>query len=297
MSQNLRTICDFTRFAISEFERHGISLGHGSEDFWQEATFLVLRTLKLPFDRLESFWNAHLTDEECAKVLKNIEKRAIDKIPAAYILGEAWLTGHAFKVTEDTLIPRSFIAELLEENLSPWVENPEEIESVLDLCTGSGCLAILAQEVFPNAHVVGADISKEALAVAKENVHDYGLDGVLDLTQSDVFSGLKDKKFDIILCNPPYVTQSAMESLPAEYQKEPALALEAGEDGMDFMRRFMSCLSSHLTENGEAFVEIGDGREAFEAIWPDLTVTWLEVSAGDSLVFRVTAQDLKAANL
>ncbi len=297
MSQNLRTICDFTRFAISEFERHGISLGHGSEDFWQEATFLVLRTLKLPFDRLESFWNAHLTNDECAKVLKNIEKRAIDKIPAAYILGEAWLTGHAFKVTEDTLIPRSFIAELLEENLSPWVENPEEIESVLDLCTGSGCLAILAQEVFPNAHVVGADISKEALAVAKENVHDYGLDGVLDLTQSDVFSGLKDKKFDIILCNPPYVTRAAMENLPAEYQKEPALALEAGEDGMDFMRRFMSCLSSHLTENGEAFVEIGDGREAFEAIWPDLTVTWLEVSAGDSLVFRVTAQDLKAAGL
>ena len=297
MSQNLRTICDFTRFAVSEFERHGVSLGHGSEDYWQEATFLVLRTLKLPFDRLEAFWNAHLTDAECAMLLKNIEKRAVEKIPAAYILGEAWLTGHSFKVTSDTLIPRSFIAELLEENLAPWVENREEVTSVLDLCTGSGCLAILAQEVFPNATVTGADISDKALAVAKENVHDYGFDEELNIVKSDVFSGLEGQKFDIILCNPPYVTTEAMEELPAEYQKEPALALDAGADGMDFMRRFMAGLSEHLTDVGQAFVEIGDGRDAFEALWPNLNVTWLEVSGGDSLVFRVTTEELKAAHL
>ncbi len=297
MSQNLRTICDFTRFAISEFERHGVSLGHGSEDYWQEATFLVLRSLKLPFDRLESFWNAHLTEAECAMLLKNIKKRTTDRIPAAYILGEAWLTGHSFKVTEDTLIPRSFIAELLEEDLRPWVENPEEITSVLDLCTGSGCLAILAQEAFLNATLTGADISEKALAVAKENVHDYGLDGKLNLVKSDVFSGLTGKKFDIVLCNPPYVTESAMGRLPPEYQKEPALALRAGVDGMDFMRRFMAQLSEHLTDEGQAFVEIGDGKDAFEAIWPNLNVTWLDVSAGEGLVFRVTRLALKSAGL
>lgn len=222
MTQNLRTIRDFTRYAMTRLSQTDASLGHGSEDLWQEATFLVLRSLALPFERLESFWDAALTQKEAARVLDLIDKRTEQKIPASYLLNEAWLTGHKFYVNENVLIPRSFIAELLEDALSPWVQDAESVTSALDLCTGSGCLAILAQEAFPNAHVVGADISEAALAVAKKNAADYGLTDSLELTHSDVFSGLTDRRFDIILCNPPYVTDQAMENLPAEYCKEPA---------------------------------------------------------------------------
>lgn len=297
MTQNLRTIRDFTRYAMTRLSQTNASLGHGSEDLWQEATFLVLRSLALPFERLESFWDAALTQKEAARVLDLIDKRTEQKIPASYLLNEAWLTGHKFYVNENVLIPRSFIAELLEDALSPWVQDAESVTSVLDLCTGSGCLAILAQEAFPNTHVVGADISEAALTVAKKNVEDYGLTDSVELIRSDVFSNLKHRCFDVILCNPPYVTDQAMANLPAEYRKEPALALEAGPDGMDFMRRFMPDLRSHLTEDGMAFVEIGDGREAFETIWPNLVVTWLETSAGDDMVFCVRAADLKDAGL
>lgn len=297
MTHNLRTIRDFTRYAMTELESSGASLGHGSEDMWQEATFLVLRSLNLPFERLDSFWDAALTEKEAERVLSLIEKRTAGKIPAAYLLHEAWLTGHKFYVDENVLIPRSFIAELLQDALIPWVQDPNSIGSVLDLCTGSGCLAILAAEVFPEARIVGADISDKALDVARINRRDYGMVQTLELIHSDIFSNLTQECFDLILCNPPYVTSRAMGSLPGEYRKEPVLALEAGEDGMDFMRRFMPQVRSHLTDNGQAIVEIGDGREAFEALWPNLVVTWLETSAGEDLVFRVTAADLKQAGL
>ena len=297
MTQNLRTIRDFTRLAMTELAKSGASLGHGAEDLWQEATFLVLRSLALPFNRLESFWDAALTESEAARVINLIHDRAVKKIPAAYLLHEAWLTGHAFYVDENVLIPRSFIAELLEDDLSPWVVNPEAVRSVLDLCTGSGCLAILAKEAFPNAHVVGADISEKALTVAARNCKDYDMTNAVELVLSDVFSGLKNRRFDLILCNPPYVTDKAMATLPEEYRKEPVLALAAGSDGMDFMRRFMPQLKDHLTPEGMAFVEIGDGQAAFEALWPNLTVTWLETSAGENMVFCVSACDLTAAGL
>lgn len=290
-SSELRTICDLVRWAMSEMQRFEIMLGHGTADDWEEATFLVLRTLKLPFDRLETFWNARLTDDEVWEVLKNIDARVHDKVPAPYLVHEAWLTEHPFYVDERVLIPRSYIAELLQEQLTPWVE-PEKVNTVLDMCTGSACLAILAQEAFPHAQVTGADISLDALEVAKINRTRYGMDDTLELIQSDVFEQLGKRRFDLIISNPPYVTQQAMDELPAEYRHEPALALEAGEDGMDFMRRFMPALKEHLTEDGLAVVEIGDGREAFEAIWPDLPVTWLSTEEEEDMVFAVHAKDL-----
>ena len=290
---NLLTIRDVTRWAMSEMERNAISLGHGTADFWEEATFLVMRTLKLPFDRLETFWGAHLTPQELEEVLCNIDLRVHMKKPVPYLIKEGWLSDHCFYVDERVLIPRSFIAELLEESLSPWIEDPENVTSVLDMCTGSGCLAILAAETFPNAAVTGADISPDALDVAKINRTRFGLDDDLELVQTDLFANLKGRKFDLIISNPPYVTEEAMADLPAEYRHEPALALGAGRDGMDILRRMMPVLADYLTEDGIAVIEIGDGREAFEALWPTLPVTWLTTSGGDDMVFLVKRADLK----
>ena len=291
---NLLTIRDVTRWAMSEMERNAISLGHGTADFWEEATFLVMRTLKLPFDRLETFWGAHLTPQELEEVLCNIDLRVHMKKPVPYLIKEGWLSDHCFYVDERVLIPRSFIAELLEESLSPWIDDPESVTSVLDMCTGSGCLAILAAETFPNAAVTGSDISPDALDVAKINRTRFGLDDDLELVQTDLFTNLKDRKFDLIISNPPYVTEAAMEELPAEYRHEPALALGAGRDGMDILRRMMPVLADYLTDDGMAVIEIGDGREAFEALWPTLPVTWLTTSGGDDMVFLVKRSDLKA---
>ena len=290
---NLSTICDFTRWAMTEMTKNDVSLGHGTADYWEEASVLVMRTLGLPFEKLEAFWNAKLTPSEIDEVTENIERRVKDKVPLAYLIHEGWLSQQCFYVDERVLIPRSFIAELLEEDLAPWVEDPESIGSVLDMCTGSGCLAILAAQTFPNAQVVGADISADALDVAAVNRERFGLEDDLELVQSDLFENLQGRKFDLIISNPPYVTEEAMQSLPGEYRAEPALALRAGEDGMDVMRRMMPALKEHLTEQGLAVIEIGDGREAFEAIWPQLPVTWLTTSGGDDLVFVVRAQDLK----
>ncbi len=290
---NLLSIRDVTRWAMSEMQRNRVSLGHGTADYWEEATFLVMRTLKLPFERLEAFWEAHLTPEELEEVLTNIDLRVHRKIPVPYLIKEAWLSEHSFYVDERVLIPRSFIAELLEENLEPWIDDPLNVGSVLDMCTGSGCLAILAAETFPNAQLTGADVSADALKVAEINRADYGLEDKLELVQTDLFENLQGRKFDLIISNPPYVTQAAMDALPAEYCHEPSLALGAGDDGMDIMRRMMPALKEHLTDNGLAVIEIGDGREAFEAIWPELPVTWLTTSGGDDLVFAVRAQDLR----
>ncbi len=290
---NLATICDFTRWAMTEMEKNEVSLGHGTADYWEEATALVLRTLKLPFDRLETFWNARLTPAEAAEVRETVVRRVRDRVPLAYLIHEGWLSEHCFYVDERVLIPRSFIAELLEEDLAPWIDDPMAITSVLDLCTGSGCLAVLAAEAFPAAAVTGADISRDALDVAQINRRRFGLEDELELVQSDLFENLAGRRFDLIISNPPYVTTGAMQALPPEYRSEPERALEAGDDGMDIMRRMMPELGAHLTDRGLAVIEIGDGREAFEAIWPDLPVTWLTTSGGDDLVFAVRAEDLK----
>ena len=289
---NLLTIRDVTRWAMSEMERNSISLGHGTADFWEEATFLVMRTLKLPFDRLEAFWGAHLTPPELEQVLINIDLRVHRKKPVPYLIREAWLSDRCFYVDERVLIPRSFISELLKDNLAPWVEDPDQVGSVLDMCTGSGCLAILAAEAFPQAQVVGADVSPDALDVAKVNRKRFSLQDRLELVQTDLFDKLAGRRFDVIISNPPYVTLDAMRDLPDEYRQEPELALAAGTDGMDIVRRMMPELAAHLNDGGIAVIEIGDGREAFEKIYPRLPVTWLTTSGGDDMVFLVRKEDL-----
>lgn len=289
---NLKTIRDVFRWAISEMESADLSYGHGTPDAWEEASFLVCRGLKLPFEHFCDLWDAALTHTELSRLVHLIDRRVHDKVPVPYLLREAWLTGHCFYIDERALIPRSYIAELIEEDFAPWVEDPDEVTSVLDMCTGSGCLAILAQGIFPNAQVTGADISPDALEVAKINRHDYGLDETLELVQTDLFSALEDRTFDLIISNPPYVTQASMDALPQEYRHEPSLALGAGDDGMDIVRRLLPEARHHLNDGGQLIVEVGDGAQAVEATFPGLELTWLVTSGGDDQVFLVTKEAL-----
>lgn len=291
---NLKTIRDLYRWAVTEMENADLSYGHGSPDSCEDASFLICRALKLPFERFDMFLDAQLTHNELVRIVHLIDRRVHDKTPTAYLLKESWLTGHRFYIDERALIPRSYIAELLEDDLAPWVEDPEALESVLDLCTGSGCLAILAQGAFPNARVTGSDISHAALEVAKINRRDYGMEETLELVQGNLFENLQGRRFDLILSNPPYVTTASMEALPGEYRHEPVLALAAGEDGMDVVEHIVREAADHLTEHGLLIVEVGDGLEAVEAKFPGLPITWLSVSGGDDQVFMATAEDLRA---
>ena len=289
---NLKTVRDLFRWAITEMEAAELSYGHGSPSAWDEATFLICRGLKLPFEHFETFYDANLTHNELTRLVHLIDRRVHNKTPSAYLLREAWLTGHSFYIDERALIPRSFIAELLEEDLAPWVMDPYEVNSVLDLCTGSGCLAILAQGTFPNAQVTGADISEDALEVAKINRKDYGMDETLELVQGDLFENLQGRRFDLIISNPPYVTEESMQALPAEYRHEPALALGAGIDGMDVIRRMLPEARHHLNDGGMLIVELGDNAQFCEALFPELPFTWLSTSGGGDQVFMVTKEDL-----
>ena len=289
---NLKTIRDLYRWAVTELETSDLSFGHGSPSAHEDASFLICRALKLPFENFDMFLDAALTHNELVRIVHLIDRRVHDKTPTAYLLKEAWLTEHRFYIDERALIPRSYIAELLEEDLAPWAADPEAVQSVLDLCTGSGCLAILAQGAFPNAKVTGSDISQAALEVAKINRRDYDMEETLELVQSDLFENLQGRRFDIIISNPPYVTTDAMERLPSEYRHEPALALAAGADGMDVVRRILAEAADHLTEEGFIVVEVGDGLEAVEAAFPGLPITWLSVSGGDDQVFLAQRADL-----
>lgn len=289
---SLRTVRDCFRFAISRFNDAKLFFGHGSEDAYDEAAYLILHTLHLPLDRLEPFLDARLTQSELYEVLNIIEKRVAQRIPAAYLTHQAWLGEHAFYVDERVIVPRSFIAELLREQLFPWVENPEEVRSVLDLCTGSGCLAILAAQAFPHAAIDATDLSPDALDVAQYNVTDYHLDERITLIESDLFGALQGRKYDLILSNPPYVDAASVAALPAEYRHEPALALGSGEDGLAATRIILQQAAEHLTGNGLLVVEIGHNRDALEAAFPGLPFTWLEVSAGDEFVFLLQRNDL-----
>ncbi|BBF22869.1 50S ribosomal protein L3 N(5)-glutamine methyltransferase [Sutterella megalosphaeroides] len=289
---NLKTIRDLYRWAITEMETADLSYGHGSPDSWEEASFLICRALKLPFEHFEEFQDAALTHNELVRLVHLVDRRVHDKVPTAYLLKEAWLTGHRFYIDERALIPRSYIAELLEEDLAPWIEDPYAVSSVLDLCTGSGCLAILAAGVFPNAAVTGSDLSEDALEVAKINRRDYDLEDALELVRGDLFENLQGCTFDLIISNPPYVTTDSMSRLPSEYRHEPEMALGAGADGMDVVRRLLPEARRHLNDNGIIVVEVGDGLEAVEAAFPGLELTWLSVSGGDDQVFMATKAEL-----
>ncbi|HUW75410.1 MAG TPA: 50S ribosomal protein L3 N(5)-glutamine methyltransferase [Gallionella sp.] len=291
-AQNLHTVRDYLRFAVSRFNQAKLFFGHGSSEAYDEAAYLILHTLHLPLDRLEPFLDAQLTDGERTEVLNIIHRRVEHRIPAAYLTHQAFLGDFGFYVDERVIVPRSFIAELLLERLSPWIAEPEEINSVLDLCTGSGCLAILAAHAFPNAAVDAADLSPDALAVAERNVADYQLRDRVSLIESDLFAQLDNRQYDLIISNPPYVDAESVAALPQEYLHEPKLALGSGSDGLDATRQILEHAAQHLTENGILVVEIGHNRDVLEAAYPGLPFTWLDVSAGDQFVFMLHKNDL-----
>lgn len=291
-AHQLHTIRDWLRYAVSRFEEAGIFFGHGTQNSYDEAVWLVLSALHLPHDTLENFLDAVITEAERRKLAQLIKRRVTERVPTAYLLREAWLGEFKFYVDERVIVPRSFIAELLRDQLAPWVENPDEITAVADICTGSGCLAILAAHAFPNADVDAVDISDGALAVARKNVADYGLDQHVRLLQSDMLSALAGRQYDIILSNPPYVDAPSMDALPQEYRNEPDLALASGEDGLDHTHTLIAHAAEHLHRGGMLIVEIGHNREVLEAAYPHLPFTWLEVSDGDQYVFLLTREQL-----
>ena len=291
-TESLITVRDWLRFAVSRFNEAKLFFGHGSDNAFDEAAYLILHTLHLPLDRLEPFLDASLTHGESEEVQAVIERRVRERLPAAYLTKEAWLGAHRFYVDERVIVPRSFIAELLHEQLTPWVENPDEVTRALDLCTGSGCLAILAALAFPNAEVDAVDLSAEALEVAAKNVADYGLQNRLELIESDLFAALDGRSYDLILSNPPYVNAASIAALPPEYQAEPELALGSGEDGLDATRRILATAKNHLKPGGLLVVEIGHNRDALEAAYPALPFTWLDTESGDQFVFLLRREDL-----
>lgn len=289
---NFATVRDVLRYAITSFNKQKVFFGHGTHNAFDEAVYLILSTLDLPLDQLEPFLDARLLQREVDELLRVIEARAEDRIPTAYLTKEAYLQGYKFYVDERVIIPRSYISELIPEQFAPWVMNPDEIYDVLDLCTGSACLPIMMADAFPNAAIDAVDISEDALAVAKINVDEYKLEDRIHLIHSDLYQQLGNKKYDIIISNPPYVNSQSMATLPPEYLKEPRLALAGGEDGMDLVRKIVAEAKRHLTPEGILIVEIGNEREYAEAAFSDLELTWLSTSAGDDMVFLITADQL-----
>jgi ribosomal protein L3 glutamine methyltransferase len=291
-AHQLHTIRDWLRYAVSRFEEGGIFFGHGTQNSFDEAVWLIMAALHLPHDTLENFYDAVITEAERRKLAQLIERRVTGRVPTAYLVREAWLGDFKFYVDERVIVPRSFIAELLREQLTPWVENPEEVTAAADICTGSGCLAILAAYAFPNAEVDAVDISDNALAVAQRNVSDYGLENQVNLIKSDMLAALKGRQYDVILSNPPYVDAPSMEALPQEYRQEPSLALASGEDGLEHTHTLINHAAQHLHPGGLLVVEIGHNRDVLEAAYPHLPFTWLEVNAGDEFVFLLTREQL-----
>lgn len=293
---NIDTLGQAVEHAEARFLEAQLFFGHGMETAFDEAAYLVLHTLGLPLDDLDGVWSRPLSADERAAIGDVVARRADQRVPAAYLTHEAWLGPHRFYVDERVIIPRSFIAELLHEELSPWIMEPTEVRAALDLCTGSGCLAILAALTFPEARVDAADLSPDALAVAKRNVRDYALAERVTLVESDMWAALAGRKYDLILSNPPYVTGASMAALPDEYRREPAMALASGPDGLDHVRVILREAAAHLNPGGLLVVEVGFNREGVEAAFPGLPFTWAEVSAGDGVVFMLTREELSAAD-
>jgi ribosomal protein L3 glutamine methyltransferase len=291
---NFATVRDILRYAITRFNTEKLFFGHGTNNAFDEAAYLILHTLKLPLDQLEPFLDARLLQGEIDNLLRVVDRRTEDRIPAAYITKEAWLGGYRFYVDERVIVPRSFLAELIPEYFAPWIQDPATVSHALDLCTGSGCLPILLADAFPDAQIDAVDISPEALQVARRNVDDYQLGERINLVESDLYSKLPARQYDLIISNPPYVNAESMRKLPQEYLQEPQLALAGGQDGMDLVRQIVKGAAQRLTPQGVLLVEIGNERVHAEAAFPELELTWVSTSAGDDMVFLVTAEQLQS---
>jgi ribosomal protein L3 glutamine methyltransferase len=287
------------RYAVTTFSEAGLHHGHGSGTALDEAVFLILESLNLPIDDFNAFADARLTAREKAMLAARITLRIEKRLPVAYLTGRSYLVGMPFKSDARALAPRSFIAELLRSPLfdgsgdpSALVGDPESVRSVLDLCTGGGSLAIVAAHAFPNAAIIAADLSQDALALASENVMDYELEDRIALTQGDLFGAVGSAKFDLIVTNPPYVGRDVMEALPQEYLHEPAMALDGGDDGFDIVRRIIAGAKEHLNEGGGIICEIGTDREILEAEYPDIAFLWLDTEESDGEVFWLAREQL-----
>lgn len=291
-ANRLTTIRDLLRFAVSQFEAAQLFYGHGTDNAFDEATYLIFATLHLPLDNLSPFLDATLLPEEIAAVLKILHTRITTRQPAAYLTNEAWLHHYRFYVDQRVIVPRSFIAELLLTQFEPWI-NPEEITQALDLCTGSGCLAIMMADIFPEAHIDAIDLSEDALSVAKQNVNMYGFDSRVNLIHSNLFEKIEGCTYDLIISNPPYVDAVSVEKLPPEYLCEPEMALGSGVDGLDITRQILNQACHFLNPNGVLIVEIGHNQEGLEAAYPTLPFTWLPTQSGEHFVFMLTREELE----
>lgn len=290
----LTTLRDYIRWGSSRFAEAGVCFGHGTANALDEAAALVLHALRQPHDLPADYYAAVLTPDERRSVVALIERRIRERKPLAYLIREAWFAGLPFYVDERVLVPRSPLAEPIESRFAPWVE-PERVHAVLDLCTGSGCIAIACAHAFPEAQVDAADISTEALAVAGENVRRHRLEDQVKLVESDLCAALGGKTYDLIISNPPYVSRAEWESLPPEYHAEPRLGLEAGADGLDCVRRILRETASHLNAMGALIVEVGSSAEALIEAFPRIPFIWLEFERGGDGVFLLTAEQLRAA--
>jgi len=290
----LETVRDWLRWAVTRFTEAKLAFGHGTTNAWDEAAYLVLHALSLPLDRLDPFLDARLTQGERARVGELLTRRIDGRVPAAYLTREAWLGDFRFYVDERVIIPRSFIAELIPDGLAPWIPDPATIRAALDLCTGSGCLAILLAHAYPEADVDAVDLSSDALAVAQRNVADYGLAGRIRLMRPDLYANLVEKSYDLVISNPPYVTDRAMEALPAEYRHEPPMALAGGEDGLDAVRGIVKESPRFLNPGGLLVVEVGYLRAAVEAAFPRMPLVWLSTPGSDDGVFAIPREELVA---
>ena len=288
---DLHTIRDLLRYASSRFAASPLYFGHGTDNVWDEAVQLVLRSVHLPLENNHIFLDARLTRSERDVILNRIDRRINERVPIAYLLGEGWFMGMPFNVDERVLVPRSPLGELLENGLQPWLGDTH-VQRVLDLCTGSGCIGIGAATVFDEAEVTLSDISEDALAVAESNIELHGLQGRVQTVCSDVFASIEGR-YDVILSNPPYVDAEDMADMPEEYRHEPELGLAAGHDGLDIAHRIIASATEHLTEDGVLIVEVGNSWGAMDDAYPDLPLVWLEFESGGDGVFLITARDLR----
>lgn len=288
----LHTLRDFVRWGASRFNEAKLFFGHGTDNAIDEAVALILHALHLNQNLPDSLWACHLTFDEKQQISQLFQRRINERIPAPYLTNEAWFAGLSFYVDENVLIPRSPLAELIEQQFDPWLE-ADNIQTVLEIGTGSGCIAIATALVLTNAHIDAVDISPQAIKIAQKNIETYDLINRVTLFEGDVFEPVKNKKYDLIICNPPYVDAFEMENLPPEFQHEPRLALEAGDDGLDIVRKILQQARNHLNNKGILIVEVGASQPTLLETYPDVDFIWPDFKRGGDGVFLLTKEQLE----
>ena len=291
IAEEIITVRDCLRWATSRFQEAELFYGHGTESAWDEAVHLVLQNLFLPIDIDNRIIDARLTFSEREKIIEDVYRRVVERVPLPYLTHAAWFAGLKFYVDKRVIVPRSPVGELIRNHYSPWLDQAN-VYNVLDLCCGSGCIGIASSYVFQKAHIVLADLSPEALEVAQRNVTDHQIEQRTELICSDLFNKLGGRHFDLIVANPPYVNQGDYRAMPTEFRHEPRVALEAGENGLEYIKRILKQAPHHLTSQGVLIVEVGDSEQALKEHYPDIPFTWLEFADGGHGVFLFAAKDL-----